>query len=133
MSLQSVPEELALRAVTAVNVMTVTWVTAPVPATQGLGVWLVKSAAMDSMEPGVKVRHNDSFLFDATGVWMLTLCFLLACNCSEHGSCDSGHKGTGACFCDAGWTGDHCETQLGESPDSLYHHFLRRVGGVMVI
>lgn len=133
MSLQSVPEELALPAVTAVNVITVTWVTAPVPVTQGLGVWPVKCAVMDSMEQRVEVRCHDSFLFGATGVWLLTLCFLSACNCSEHGSCDSGRKGTGACFCDAGWTGEHCETQLGESPDSLYHHFLRRGGSVTII
>lgn len=63
MSLQSVPEELALPAVTAVNVMTVTWVTAPVPVTQGLGVWPVKCAVMDSMEQRVEVRHRDSVLF----------------------------------------------------------------------
>lgn len=37
----------------------------------------------------------------------------LACNCTEHGSCDQGVKGTGSCFCDEGWTGQRCENKLG--------------------
>lgn len=51
---------------------------------------------------------------------MLTVCFVFvsACNCSEHGSCDTGRKGTGACFCEAGWTGERCETQQGEFTDA---------------
>uniref|UniRef100_A0AAV2IUI2 Stabilin 2 n=1 Tax=Knipowitschia caucasica TaxID=637954 RepID=A0AAV2IUI2_KNICA len=36
------------------------------------------------------------------------------CNCTEHGTCDDGMKGTGLCFCEEGWTGDRCETQLAE-------------------
>lgn len=37
-----------------------------------------------------------------------------ACNCTSHGHCDEGLGGTGYCFCDEGWTGPHCEVQLGE-------------------
>jgi len=37
----------------------------------------------------------------------------LACNCTEHGSCDEGPKGTGSCFCEEGWTGPQCENKLG--------------------
>ncbi|KAM9705237.1 stabilin-2-like [Menidia menidia] len=33
-----------------------------------------------------------------------------ACNCSGHGSCDDGLRGTG-CFCEDGWTGDGCDVQ----------------------
>lgn len=62
-SLQSVPVESALPAVTVVNVTTVTWVTVPVPVTQVLGAWPVNCAMMDSMEPPVKVSSGDSFLF----------------------------------------------------------------------
>lgn len=37
-----------------------------------------------------------------------------ACNCTSHGRCDEGLGGSGSCFCDEGWTGPHCEVQLGE-------------------
>lgn len=121
LSLQSVQVESALPAVIVVNVMTVTWVMVPVPVTLVLGVWPVNCAVRDSMEPPVKVSSNDSFLH---GVHMfnnadslLFFTWFSACNCSEHGSCDAGRKGTGACFCEAGWTGERCETQQGESTE----------------
>ncbi|MEZ4233118.1 MAG: calcium-binding EGF-like domain-containing protein [Polyangiaceae bacterium] len=33
-----------------------------------------------------------------------------ACACGPNGDCDDGIDGTGACSCDAGWTGEHCDT-----------------------
>lgn len=39
--------------------------------------------------------------------------YSLACNCTEHGSCDEGPKRTGSCFCEEGWTGPQCENKLG--------------------
>lgn len=60
-----------------VNVMTVTWVTVPVPVTQVLRAWPVKSVVMDSMEPPVKVSSSASFLLWRPQVFvMLTNCFL---------------------------------------------------------
>lgn len=52
---QSVQVELALPAVTTVNVTTVILVTGPAAVTQVLGVWPVSSAALHSTDPPVKV------------------------------------------------------------------------------
>uniref|UniRef100_A0A8C5T9B3 Stabilin 1 n=1 Tax=Malurus cyaneus samueli TaxID=2593467 RepID=A0A8C5T9B3_9PASS len=37
------------------------------------------------------------------------------CSCTEHGVCNGGLHGDGFCFCAEGWTGDRCETRLGEA------------------
>lgn len=75
--LQSVREESAPPAVTMVNVMTVTWVMVPVPVTQVLRAWPVKSVVMDSMEPPVKVSSGAWYLLWRPQVLvMLTNCFL---------------------------------------------------------
>lgn len=37
----------------------------------------------------------------------------IACNCTEHGTCNEGREGTGSCFCDKGWTGPQCGHKLG--------------------
>lgn len=115
-SLQSVLVGLVFHAVNMADVMMDTWVTVLAPATEVLGAWPVNCVVMGSMEPPANVSTDDNFLFDATHFMILTvfLIWFSACNCSEHGSCDSGRRGTGACFCEAGWTGEHCETQQGE-------------------
>lgn len=59
LSLQSVRVESAPPAVTAVNVMTATWVMAPAPVTWVLGVWPVSCASRDSTAPPVKVSSAD--------------------------------------------------------------------------
>lgn len=40
--------------------------------------------------------------------------FLAECNCTENGVCNGGLHGDGFCFCAEGWTGERCETRLGE-------------------
>lgn len=40
--------------------------------------------------------------------------FLTECNCTENGVCNGGLHGDGFCFCAEGWTGERCETRLGE-------------------
>ena len=119
---QSAPGESARRAVTEENVMTVTLVMVPVPVTQVLRVWPASCVVMDSMEPPVKVNCSDSFLFHVCRFHHpdTFLRLFSACNCSEHGSCDAGRKGTGSCFCDAGWTGERCESQQGEFRMTLF-------------
>ena len=120
---QSALVESARHVVTEETVMTVTLVTVPVPVTLVLGVWPVSCVVMDSMEPPVKVNCGDTFLFDVfrfhhPDTFLHRL--FSACNCSEHGSCDAGRKGTGSCFCDVGWTGERCESQQGEFKMTLF-------------
>ena len=38
------------------------------------------------------------------------------CQCTRNGQCEDGVSGTGHCFCDAGYSGIQCETQLSVIP-----------------
>lgn len=63
LSLQFVPVESAPPAVTAVNVMTATWVMAPASVTWVMGAWPVSYALRDSTVPPVEVSSADTVLF----------------------------------------------------------------------
>lgn len=45
--------------------------------------------------------------------------FLTECTCTENGVCNGGLHGDGFCFCAEGWTGERCETRLGEGCSAL--------------
>lgn len=50
---------------------------------------------------------------------------LSECNCTENGICNEGVHGDGFCFCFGGWTGESCETPLGNTNNSYVQKLLR--------
>ena len=51
--------------------------------------------------------------------------FFVVCKCAVHGKCDDGMDGSGNCFCDEGWTGNYCESKLGNGCPSKHNSSVR--------